>query len=143
MRILISLLFIGLLVSCADDEADKVEANFKSIQANLFDKSCATSGCHLGTTPTGGLSLEASESFEALKGDGSPGVRFVTAGEPDNSYLLNKLIGESAGINGVRMPVVLTGTGLMAGSPVSSDTINAIRQWITDGAVDNRVSAAE
>ncbi len=141
MRVLISLLFVGLLVSCADDEADKVEANFKSIQAHLFDKSCATVGCHLGTSPAAGLNLDASESFAELASNGSLGIRFVTAGDPDNSYLLNKLIGEN--INGVRMPAKSTTTGLEAASAVSSDTISAVRKWITDGALDNRVSISE
>ena len=46
-------------------------------------------------------------------------------GNPDDSYLVQKIEGTAA--VGGRMP--------LGGQPLSADTIAAIRQWITDGAL--------
>jgi len=51
----------------------------------------------------------------------------VTPGNPDNSYLIQKLEGTAAG--GSRMP--------QGGPFLDQATVDMIRQWITDGALDN------
>ncbi len=112
------------------------EPKFSEIQANVFTPTCAVSGCHSGGSAAQGLNLSAANSYALLVGVASsevPSLERVKPGDPDNSYLIQKLEGTAA--SGARMP--LTGAAL---APV---TIDAIRQWITDGAIDDRVVPPE
>ncbi len=52
----------------------------------------------------------------------------IAPGDPDASYLVKKVQGDSD-ISGGRMPLGRTA--------LSADEIDAIRQWILDGAPDN------
>jgi hypothetical protein len=73
------------------------------------------------------LSNEAA-SRAALVGIASlevPALQRVTAGNPNNSYLIRKLEG-GPNIVGSRMPLL--------GPPLPQTTIDAIRLWITNGA---------
>lgn len=106
-------------------------ANFSEIQANVFDTTCARSGCHLGAGAPQGLVLDAANSFALLVGVAStevPSVLRVAPGDPNNSYLIQKLEGTAA--VGVQMP--------FGGTPLDQATIDVIRQWISDGAIDDR-----
>ena len=100
------------------------------IQAAVFDQSC--SGCHSGppsaSLPSGLDLSTADNSFAALVGTASiqvPSLSRVAAGDPDNSYLVQKLEGTAA--VGGQMP--------LGGSPLDPATIEDIRQWIADGAL--------
>jgi hypothetical protein len=100
----------------------------------VFTPSCATAGCHSGATPQAGLNLEAANSFAMLVGVASTqdaGVQRVNPGNPNLSYLITKL--EGAGASGGQMP---------PGGALPAAEITTIRQWITDGAIDDRVPAA-
>ncbi len=55
----------------------------------------------------------------------------VLAGNPNNSYLIQKLEGTASG-GGIMPP----------GGALPQTSIDTIRQWITDGAIDDRVPAA-
>ena len=99
--------------------------NFDSIQANIFEPLCEH--CHSGANAPVGLRLDAANSYALLVGVASverPNMLRVAAGDPNNSYLIQKLEG-TAGV-GERMPA-----GLPA---VPQADINIIRQWIADGA---------
>jgi uncharacterized protein involved in high-affinity Fe2+ transport len=105
--------------------------NFSEIQANVFTPDCATSGCHAGANPAAGLNLEEAGSYAMLVGiQSSQDAAFqrVEAGDPDNSYLVRKLEGTAS--SGQQMP---------PGAPLPQSEIDVIRQWITDGATDDRV----
>jgi hypothetical protein len=105
--------------------------SFSEIQAGVFTPDCATSGCHAGANPSAGLNLEASSSYAMLVGIQSSqdaGFQRVEAGDPDNSYLVRKLEGTAS--SGQQMP---------PGAPLPQSEIDVIRQWITDGATDDRV----
>lgn len=107
--------------------------NFSEIQANVFTPSCATSNCHAGAVLGAGLDLTAASSYAMLVGVASTqsaGVQRVNPGNPNNSYLVQKL--EGPGATGNRMPP----SGALAQA-----SITTIRQWITDGAIDDRVPA--
>jgi hypothetical protein len=70
----------------------------------------------------------AAASHAALVGVASrqvPTLARVTAGNPNDSYLIRKLEG-TPGIVGGRMPLV--------GGPLPQTTIDSIRLWITTGA---------
>ncbi|NIS90113.1 MAG: hypothetical protein GTN98_08535 [Woeseiaceae bacterium] len=105
--------------------------NFSEIQASVFTPDCATSGCHSGGSPSAGLNLEAANSYAQLVGIAStqdPGVQRVNPGNPNQSYLITKL--EGPGAAGGQMP---------PSGPMAQADIDVIRQWITDGAIDDTV----
>jgi hypothetical protein len=99
---------------------------FSEIQTGLFD-SCA-SACHSGSSPPGNLDLTATASYTMLVGmpsDANPNLDRVEPGQPDISYLVQKL----EGVNGdPEHP---------SGSPVPQADIDSIRVWISDGAADD------
>jgi Bacterial Ig-like domain len=109
---------------------EAVQPTLASIQANLFDTTCAVA-CHTGPTSStlpAGLDLSsASASLASLVGTDSieiPSIDRVSAGDPDVSYLIQKLEGTAA--SGARMP--------LNQPPLDQATIDAVRQWITNGA---------
>ncbi len=107
---------------------------FSEIQSNVFTPTCAVSGCHQGAGAPQGLRLDAVNSYGLLVGVASmevPAIMRVAAGDPSNSYIIQKLEGTAA--IGGRMP--LNRPALPATS------ITTIRQWITDGAVDDRAAS--
>lgn len=57
----------------------------------------------------------------------------VAPNDPDNSYLIQKLEGTAG--TGAQMP--------LNGAPLPQAQIDVIRQWITDGAVDDRTPSAD
>ncbi len=111
-------------------------ANFSEIQDNVFTPTCAVAGCHTGAGAPQGLRLDAANSFALLVGVAStqvPALLRVEAGDPDNSYLIQKLEGTAAA--GEQMP--------RGGPPLDQATIDVIRQWISDGAIDDRAAAGD
>jgi hypothetical protein len=102
-----------------------LQANFTSIQDNVFTPICTT--CHTGAGAPQGLRLDSANSYALLVGVASqeqPALQRVAAGDPNNSYLIKKLEG-TASVGG-RMP--------LGGTPLAQSDIDVIRQWITDGA---------
>lgn len=108
-----------------DDDTDAVQPTLASIQANVFTPICTE--CHTGSAAPQGLRLDAGVSYGMLVNVAStevPSLLRVDPGNPDDSYLVQKLEGTAS--VGERMP--------LGGPYLSQMTINAIRQWITDGA---------
>ncbi len=105
-----------------------LEPTLASIQSNVFTPTCAVSGCHTGAGAQQGLRLESGMSHAMLVNVPSvevPSLLRVEPGNPDDSYLIQKLEGTAA--VGGRMPLV--------GGPLPQADIDVIRQWITDGAL--------
>ena len=103
-----------------------VTADFQSIQDNVFTPIC--SRCHIGASAPEGLQLDAAHSYNLLVGVPSveqPTLERVSPGDPDHSYLVLKIEG-APGIDGGQMPLGET--------PLPQATIDAIRQWVADGA---------
>jgi len=101
-------------------------ADFASIQAHVFTPVCTV--CHAGASAPQGLRLDATNSYSLLIGVPStevPSILRVKPGDPDNSYLIQKLEGHAS--VGARMP--------FGGPYLDQATIDVIRQWITDGAM--------
>ena len=108
--------------------------NFSEIQASVFTPTCATSTCHAGANPQASLNLDATNSYAMLVGVAStqdPGIQRVNPTNPGTSYLIQKL--EGAGASGGQMPP--------SGAIPQAD-IDTIRQWITAGAVDDRIPSS-
>jgi hypothetical protein len=101
----------------------------------VFSPTCAVSGCHTGGAAPQGLRLDAGVSYSLLFDVASTQnatFKRVDPGNPDDSWLIRKLEG-TANVGG-RMP--------LGGTPLSQATINIIRQWISDGALDNTPPSA-
>jgi len=111
-----------------------LQPTFSSIQQNIFNttdssgrQACIT--CHIAGGPGGFMPLTENVSYGNLVGRTSPnkpGAIRVIPGDPDNSYLIQKIEG-APGIVGERMP--------RTGGPfLTSGQISIIRQWIARGA---------
>jgi len=110
---------------------------FDRIQRQIFDQSCAVSGCHDSQSRTGDLLLEPGAAYTNLV-DVAPAnlnanaagwkrvhVLDATSGDPDTSLLLQKLLGPPRGF-GARMP--------FNGRPLDRALIDVVELWIAAGA---------
>lgn len=121
----------GLLRAQLTEDAVQVsvQSALDSIQATIFTPFC--SGCHTGsgqTLPTVMNLTSADASFTSLVGVNSievPELSRVDPFDADASYLVHKIEGSQS--VGVRMP--------FRGAKLSDEQINAVRQWISQGAV--------
>jgi hypothetical protein len=112
-----------------------LEPTLSSIQREIFNNSdsrgrAACIQCHsdAGRVPDGGLSLLEGQSYGNLVGrasSGKAGAVRVIAGDPNGSYLIQKLEGAS-GIVGIRMP--------NGGPYLTQGQVDVIREWIRLGA---------
>jgi hypothetical protein len=108
------------------DSSGPITADLQSIQEHVFTPIC--SQCHIGASAPEGLQLDAAHAYNFLVGIPSaeqPNLLRVKPGDPDNSYMVHKIEG-LPGIDGGQMPLMET--------PLPQATIDAIRQWITNGA---------
>lgn len=105
-------------------------ATFSAIQSNIFNVSCALSGCHTGGSPTGGMNLSEGMAYTNIVGVASsevPGLQRINPGNADDSYMVQKLEGTAA--VGAQMP--------FGSAPLSTASIQNLRDWIEAGAMDN------
>jgi hypothetical protein len=113
-----------------------LEPTFASIQKEVFESTdgagrTACVQCHTSTgrNPSGGLNLNHDVAFDQLVNvavRGKPGAIRLIPGDPDNSYLVQKLEGSPL-IVGRRMP--------NNGPPYLTDgQILILRRWIQIGA---------
>jgi len=113
-----------------------LSADFDSIQDNVFTPICSV--CHAGGGAPEGLSLAAGDSYALLVGVPStevPSLLRVKPGDPDNSYIIQKLEGHAA--VGKQMPF-----GCPTTQPcLPATTIAFIAQWITNGAPASTAAA--
>ena len=108
-------------------------AAYHDIQEHIFDKSCANSVCHAAPANAGNLNLTYELSYEDLV-DAVPqnpaaaaaGMKLVDPGNPENSFLLTKLMGPTVAAQGARMP--------FGGGVLHTGKIDAVRTWIAAGA---------
>lgn len=124
----------GQPVGSGNGGTGPLTADFQSIQDNVFTPICTR--CHSGAAAPEGLQLDAAHSYALLVGVPStevPSLDRVKAGDPDNSYIVQKLE-DAPGIVGAQMP--------FGGPYLPQSTIDVIRQWITDGAPASAPQAA-
>jgi hypothetical protein len=112
--------------------------DFESLQENIFTPICSV--CHAGASAPQGLRLDAANSYNLLVGVPStevPSILRVKPGDPDNSYIIQKLEGHAA--VGAQMPF-----GCPTSQPcLSTSTIAFIREWITNGAPSASASGVD
>jgi hypothetical protein len=107
------------------DNGSTLTPDLQSIQDHVFTPICTA--CHAGAAAPLGFRLDEASAFAMLVNTPSvevPALKRVTPGQPDASYLIQKLEGHAA--VGAQMP--------LNQSPLPQATIDVIRQWITDGA---------
>lgn len=116
----------GMPVMAGNTAAGPITPDLQSIEENVFTPIC--SKCHIGGSAPEGLQLDAAHAYNALVGVPSveePSLLRVNPSNPDASYMVLKIEG-APGIEGGQMPLGET--------PLPQATIDAIRQWITNGA---------
>jgi hypothetical protein len=116
-----------------------LEPTFASIQRDIFESTDsagrpACTNCHtnVGRNPSGGLNLVHDLAFDQLVNVMSarkPGAIRVIPGDPDNSYIIQKLEGR-AGIVGARMP-------LNSSVYLTDGQMLILRRWVAIGAPRN------
>ena len=112
---------------------EPLTATLQSIQDNIFTPICTR--CHIGASAPEGLQLDAAHSYSLLVGVPSteqPAVLRVNPGNPDISYIVEKLEG-APGISGVQMP--------FGGPYLPQSTIDVVKQWIAAGAPKGAAAA--
>ncbi len=119
-----------------NQQTDGELTGLEKIQNEIFSPICAE--CHIGSGAPQGLQLDSLEnSFNFLVGIESseiPERLRVAPGDPDSSYLVQKIEGAS-GIVGGQMP--------LGGSALSNQQITLIRNWILDGAEQSDVQKVD
>jgi mono/diheme cytochrome c family protein len=107
--------------------------DFQQIQDTIFTPIC--SGCHQGANAPQGLRLDAGNSYALLVSVASaevPGLMRINPGNPDTSYLVQKIQGTAA--VGVRMPA--------NGPPyLTQAQIDLVRGWVAAGAPQSAAPA--
>ena len=115
---------------CGDGEATTpIPARLSAIETEIFARNCTFSSCHGASAPQMGMSLVA-PAHAAISGVPStevPSMMRVVPGDPDSSYLLQKITSATP-LDGVRMP---------PDQPLAPHKIEAIRLWIAAGAQDD------
>ena len=101
------------------------------IQASVFQASCAFSACHgSNVVPQAGLELSSASVSEAnlINVDSTQVDKLrVAPGDPDASYLLDKLLGRNLAPGTLQQPPV--------GGPLCDPMIQAVEEWIAAGAI--------
>ncbi|MEO8164440.1 MAG: hypothetical protein ABI619_03500 [Betaproteobacteria bacterium] len=101
--------------------------NFTADIQPIFSGACVA--CHSGASPPQGLRLDTGNSYANLVNVASkevPSLKRVKPGDPDNSYIVQKIEGTAA--VGGRMPL---------GRPaLPAERKALIRRWISEGAND-------
>ncbi len=115
-----------------------IQPTLSDLNAEYFSLSCVFGGCHEAASAEGGLDMEAAdlraELVNVAASDDKAGPRGklrVVPGNPDASFLVQKLEGTQARDEGNIMP---DGTD----EPIDPNCrIKMVRKWISDGALDN------
>ena len=109
--------------------SSEVPRTYEEIQLMIFDPLCASS-CHKGGAAPQGLSLEAGQSHSALFGMASqevPSMLRVAPGQPEESYLITKVVQSDGRRAQLRMP--------RNGPPwLTNGQVRALKRWISAGA---------
>lgn len=136
LKVLISITTIFIYSACEDKIVNDPEptptptgisAKFSDIQVKVFNVSCASSGCHGGSSIAGGLNLSSGVSYSQLVNVNSlenPTLKRVAPNSSAQSLLIRKLEGN--------------GTSIMPPSgKLNKEIIDTIKAWIDRGALNN------
>jgi len=129
-----------LLIACTTapvDSGTTLAPTLVNVQSEVFTASCAFSTCHGDGGGNAGLSLLDGVSYSELVGilaegdleTGAPpeGATRVVPGDPDASYLVQKLQGDST----------IVGDPMPSDAGLDAERLALVRDWIATGAEDN------
>jgi len=115
------------------DPLSLFDGTFDRVQKQIFNTSCALSGCHDSQSQAGGMLLEIGASYTQTVGTTPTNVTAqglgwdrITPGDPALSLLFHKVTGDLGVGLGSRMP--------LGRPPLSANLIEIIRLWILAGA---------
>ncbi|MBM4245087.1 MAG: hypothetical protein FJ148_14945 [Deltaproteobacteria bacterium] len=115
------------------DPLSLFDGTFDRIQKQVFNASCATSGCHDSQSQASGLLLEIGAAYAQTVGVTTNngvaqglGWQRITPGDPALSYLFRKVTGDLGVGLGSRMP--------LGRPPLAANLIEILRLWIEAGA---------
>ena len=124
--------------TAGDDPSQPTAPGYVQLHTSYFATTCAQSACHSGDQGMAGLSFADPQlAYERLV-DGEPnrgaasslGLKLVTPGDPDASYLYRKLVWASGDLEsldlGAAMPLGLPRPG--------PELVDSLRAWIEEGA---------
>jgi hypothetical protein len=114
--------------------------SFRRDVAPVLAVSCTTVSCHGGGSrppvlPTSGDFREMRGALVGVASEDRPGFAYVQPGDPDASYVVQKLEGQLIDGQctehdcGARMP--------LDNPPLAPEDLAAVRSWIAQGALDN------
>lgn len=130
---------LAFTLACAGDGSglngpDDTSPTLSGDVQPILSTNCALSGCHAGASPAMGMNLGGGQAYANTVGIAAqevPGMSRIAPGNPDQSYLVHKIQGTQATVqgSGQRMP--------LGAAPLTAAQIETIRRWITAGAPDN------
>lgn len=128
----------GGKLACDGTCIDPIAATGEALTQRVFTTSCGfASSCHGGTSPKEGLALDTVDHlFETAVGKSSlqkTNLKLISAGNPEQSYLLDKLLGRNLAAQSSTM----SATTIMPqppSEPLCAAKIEAVRAWIQAGA---------
>lgn len=94
----------------------------------IFQEECF---CHRTPEPASMLDLDDDAAYDSIvnvPAPQAPDVSYVTPGDPDDSYLYLKLLGEQATVGG-------SGSRMPQGGVLPDDQLDLVRYWILGGAL--------
>ena len=106
-------------------------ATFTMVQEQIFNVSCARSGCLGNGSAAAGLQVDEGLAYDVIVDVPSvvqPQLDRIEPNDPDASYLWLKVIDDPS-IEGARMPP--------SGSALDQDRLDLLRGWIEAGAPNN------
>lgn len=129
LHIILTIIAFGILFifgGCSDSgsPSDPEPATWSKDIALIFNANCIS--CHNTQAKAGNGNLDLSSYATLMQGGISGAV--IVAGEPDSSLLVNRIEND----NPPREPRMPFG-----GSPLSASQISKIREWISNGSMDN------
>jgi hypothetical protein len=111
---------------CPRQRRRRKASTFARIQRRMFDRRCASAGCHASGAAAGGLALEEGRSYDALvwaRSTGTPDKFRVAPADVTDSALMTVLEG------------ALDGTDVHASvAKVGPTDVELVRSWIAAGA---------
>lgn len=117
--------------ACGEDPA-----TLTRVETEVFSTSCTFSACHSGPAPKAGLSLVSPTHGKLVDvfATERPDKRLVAPGDPDASFLYDKMIGRD-------LPSAPSGepawVQMPPGVQLEADRIELVSQWIAAGALDD------
>lgn len=107
------------------DDSTTVTVSLARLSTEIFTPKCATAGCHSGSFAPEGMDLSSGAIAAAIidvPSNQRPGVKRIDPGNPDGSYLIQKIRGTGANS---QMPI---------GGSLSAAELQLIVDWVEAGA---------